>query len=40
LLWDADEHVIGIKPGEYPESDPLNSYRAIIAEALSQSEQA
>jgi len=34
LLWDADEHVVGIKPSDYPEGDPLDAYRAIIAEAL------
>jgi predicted DsbA family dithiol-disulfide isomerase len=34
LLWDAEEHVIGIKPSDYPEGDPLDIYRAIIAEAL------
>ncbi len=34
LLWDADEHIIGIKPSEYPEGDPLDIYRAILAEAL------
>lgn len=34
LLWDADDHVIGIKPSEHLESDPLDLYRAIINEAL------
>ncbi len=34
LLWDTDDHVIGIKPSEYLESDPLDLYRAIINEAL------
>jgi predicted DsbA family dithiol-disulfide isomerase len=34
LLWDAEEHVVGVKPSEYPEGDPLDIYRAIITEAL------
>ncbi|HEY7358664.1 MAG TPA: DsbA family protein [Ktedonobacterales bacterium] len=34
LLWDAQEHVVGVKASEYPEGDPLDSYRAIFTEAL------
>jgi predicted DsbA family dithiol-disulfide isomerase len=34
LLWDAEEHVVGIKPSDYPAGDPLDVYRAIFAEAL------
>jgi predicted DsbA family dithiol-disulfide isomerase len=34
LLWDNDDQVIGIKPSESLESDPLDLYRAIIDEAL------
>ena len=34
LLWDAEEHVVGFKAGQYPESDPLDVYRAILDEAL------
>ena len=34
LLWDAEEHIIGVKPSDYPESDPLDIYRAIISEAI------
>jgi predicted DsbA family dithiol-disulfide isomerase len=34
LLWDTEEHVVGVKPSDYPESDPLDIYRSIIAEAV------
>jgi predicted DsbA family dithiol-disulfide isomerase len=34
LLWDAHEHVVGVKASEYPEGDPLDTYRAIFAEAV------
>ncbi len=40
LLWDANEHVIGIKPGAYPEGDSLDLYRAIIHEALTGGQSA
>ncbi len=34
LLWDAHEHVVGVRSNDYPEGDPLDVYRAIIAEAM------
>jgi predicted DsbA family dithiol-disulfide isomerase len=39
LLWDAEERVVGIKPSEYPESDPLEVYRAILAEVAETAEE-
>ncbi len=40
LLWDADEQVVGFKASEYPESDPLDIYRAILESATTRSQPA
>lgn len=40
LLWDADEQVVGFKAGDYPESDPLDIYRAILESATIRSQPA